>query len=60
MITSDQLKDVLDRADALYKYLKIDEKKMEYESRSGSTVTRRFALLLMSCSWPSTSIRKRW
>ena len=31
MITSDQLKDVLDRADALYKYLKIDEKKMEYE-----------------------------
>ena len=31
MITADQLKDVLDRADALYKYLKIDEKKMEYE-----------------------------
>ena len=31
MITQDQLKDVLDRADALYKYLKIDEKKMEYE-----------------------------
>ena len=31
MITTDQLKDVLDRADALYKYLKIDEKKMEYE-----------------------------
>ena len=31
MITSDQLKDVLDRADALYKYLKIDEKKMEFE-----------------------------
>ncbi len=31
MITSDQLKNVLDRADALYKYLKIDEKKMEYE-----------------------------
>ena len=31
MITSDQLKDVLDRAEALYKYLKIDEKKMEYE-----------------------------
>ena len=25
------MKDVLDRADALYKYLKIDEKKMEYE-----------------------------
>ena len=31
MITQDQLKDVLDRADALYRYLKIDEKKMEYE-----------------------------
>ena len=31
MITQDQLKDVLDRADALYKYLKVDEKKMEYE-----------------------------
>ena len=31
MITQDQLKDVLDRVDALYKYLKIDEKKMEYE-----------------------------
>ena len=31
MITSDQLKDVLDRAEALYKYLKIDEKKIEYE-----------------------------
>ncbi|MBQ7513196.1 MAG: peptide chain release factor 2 [Prevotella sp.] len=31
MITQDQLKDVLERADALYKYLKIDEKKMEYE-----------------------------
>ena len=31
MITTDQLKDVLDRTDALYKYLKIDEKRMEYE-----------------------------
>ena len=31
MITSDQLKDVLDRTEALYKYLKIDEKRMEYE-----------------------------
>ena len=28
MITSDQLKDVLDRADALYKYLKIDETRL--------------------------------
>ena len=31
MITQDQLKDVLDRTDALYRYLKIDEKRMEYE-----------------------------
>ena len=31
MITTDQLKDILDRADSLYKYLKIDEKRMEYE-----------------------------
>ena len=31
MITLDQLKDVLDRADALFKYLDIDRKKMEYE-----------------------------
>lgn len=31
MITQDQLKNVLERADALFKYLKIDEKRMEYE-----------------------------
>ncbi len=31
MITSDQLKDVLERADALHKYLEIDKKKIEYE-----------------------------
>ena len=31
MITSDQLKDVLERADALHKYLDIDKKKIEYE-----------------------------
>lgn len=31
MITLDQLKDIQDRADALYKYLDIDRKKMEYE-----------------------------
>ncbi len=31
MITSDQLKDVVDRVDALYKYLNIDQKKMEFE-----------------------------
>lgn len=31
MITSDQLKDVVDRVDALYKYLNIDKKKVEFE-----------------------------
>ena len=31
MITTDQLKDVLDRTDALYRYLKIDEKEIEFE-----------------------------
>ena len=31
MITSDQLKDVLTRVDALHKYLDIDKKKIEYE-----------------------------
>ncbi len=31
MITSDQLKDVLERADALNRYLNIDQKKVEFE-----------------------------
>ena len=31
MITSDQLKDVMERADALYRYLDIERKKMEFE-----------------------------
>ena len=31
MITQDQLKDVLERADALKRYLEIDKKQMEYE-----------------------------
>ena len=31
MITQDQLKDVLERADALRRYLEIDKKQMEYE-----------------------------
>ena len=31
MITAEQLKDVLERADALYRYLDIDRKKIEYE-----------------------------
>ena len=31
MITSDQLKDVMDRAEALHRYLNIDQKKVEFE-----------------------------
>ena len=31
MITQDQLKDVMERADALYRYLDIDRKKIEWE-----------------------------
>ena len=31
MITADQLKDVIDRADALHHYLNIDQKKVEFE-----------------------------
>lgn len=31
MITADQLKDVMDRADALHRYLNMDQKKVEFE-----------------------------
>ena len=31
MITADQLKDIQDRADALYRYLDIEKKKVEFE-----------------------------
>ena len=31
MITQDQLKDVIDRADSLYRYLNIEQKQMEFE-----------------------------
>jgi len=31
MITSDQLKDVMERSDALFRYLEIDKKKIEFE-----------------------------
>ena len=31
MITADQLKDILERADALHRYLEIDKKKIEFE-----------------------------
>ena len=43
MITSDQLKDVLERADALKRYLNIDQKKVEFEEEqlpiSGKTLS---------------------
>ena len=31
MITADQLKDVVERTEALHKYLNIDQKQVEYE-----------------------------
>ena len=31
MITADQLKDVMERTDALHRYLNIDQKKIEFE-----------------------------
>ena len=31
MITAEQLKDILDRTDALHRYLDIDRKKIEFE-----------------------------
>ena len=31
MITQDQLKDILERADALHRFLEIDKKEMEFE-----------------------------
>ena len=31
MITADQLKDVMERAEALHRYLDIDKKKVEFE-----------------------------
>lgn len=37
MITADQLKDVMDRADALHHYLNIDQKKVEFEEEQFRT-----------------------
>ena len=37
MITADQLKDVMDRADALHRYLNIDQKRVEYEEEQPRT-----------------------
>ena len=42
MITSDQLKDVLERADALKRYLNIDQKKVEFEEEQLRTQTPDF------------------
>lgn len=40
MITADQLKDVMDRADALHRYLNIDQKKVEFEEEQPGTHTQ--------------------
>lgn len=42
MITADQLKDVMDRADALHHYLNIDQKKVEFEEEQLRTQTPDF------------------
>ena len=42
MITADQLKDVMDRADALHRYLNIDQKKVEFEEEQLRTQTPDF------------------
>ncbi len=59
MITQDQLKDVLERADALHRYLEIDKKKIEYEEEDLRTQAPDF-WEDRHCSWPSISIRTRW
>ena len=69
MITQDQLKDVLERADALHRYLEIDKKKIEYEEEDLRTQAPDFwedrqraeeQMKKVNCSWPSISIRTRW
>lgn len=42
MITADQLKDVMDRADALHHYLNIDQKKVEFEEEQLRTQAHDF------------------
>ena len=42
MITADQLKDVMDRADALHRYLNIDQKKVEFEEEQLRTQAPNF------------------
>ena len=42
MITADQLKDVMDRADALHHYLNIDQKKVEFEEEQLRTQAPHF------------------
>ena len=61
MITQDQLKDVLERADALHRYLEIDKKKIEYEEEDLRTQAPDFwEDRQTNCNWPSISIRTRW
>jgi peptide chain release factor 2 len=42
MITADQLKDVLDRAEALHRYVNIDQMKIEFEEEQLRTQARDF------------------
>ena len=42
MITADQLKDVMDRAEALHRYLNIDQKKVEFEEEQLRTLAPDF------------------
>lgn len=46
MITADQLKDVMDRADALHRYLNIDQKKVEFEEEQLRTQLLTFGKIL--------------
>ena len=63
MITSDQLKDVLTRVDALHKYLEIDKKKIEFEEeqlRTQAPDLRTCATRPMNCNLPSISTTTTW
>ena len=74
MITADQLKDVMDRADALHHYLNIDQKKVEFEEEQLRTQApdfwedpkyaqeqmKKVTGIPMNCSLPSISIKTKW
>ena len=63
MITQDQLKDVLKRADDLYRYLDIDRKKIEFEEEDLRTQAPDFwedpkrAQIQMNRRWMTTMPR---